>query len=105
MASPVKLFQFFQKVNETMGIYESKSKSRKCLFNSRSIFYLFVAAQFWSFNTLFLVFEAESMVDYGFGFYTFISVICCLVPYLLFIWQFENMLKFVENSEKFLLKS
>lgn len=51
----------------------------------------------------FLVFEADTMFE--FGFFISLTLIHCIVIYVLFIWQLDNTLKFVESCEGFIEKS
>lgn len=61
--------------------------------------------QFLLTSIAFLAFEATSMFDYGFGFFTLITMANATVIYILFIGQLENTFDFIENCEKFIGKS
>lgn len=52
------------------------------------------------------MFEAtKSMFDYGFGFFMLVDIINVTVIYLLFVWQLESTIKYIENCEMFVGKS
>lgn len=53
----------------------------------------------------FLMFEANSMFDYGYTFFVLVTIITAIGVYLIFIWQSENELGFIENCEEFVEKS
>lgn len=53
----------------------------------------------------YVVFETNSMFDFGMGFFIMIDNLNGFAVYLLFGWQLENMSEFIENCEKFIEKS
>lgn len=104
MAGSIKLFQFVQKYNQIIGIYSSQSTTMQGSINSTQAFFWISCAQIWFTIAAFLVFEANSMFDYGFEFFAFISIINGIAIYSIFIWQSQNTLKFIENCERFIEK-
>lgn len=103
MASSVKSFQFFQKFNRDIGIYQSDPKHpsinwRKIIILGGNILYGLPMAAY-------AVFEAESMFEYGMGFFQTISTINSIAVYLLFIWQLDETLAFIKTCEMFIEES
>lgn len=105
MVGTIKLFQFIQKFHKIIGIYPSQAKRKQCPINLTQTIFLICSAQIMFTSAAFSVFEAKSMIDYGFGFYMLISIINIIVIYLVFIWQSQNTLKFIETCEEFIEKS
>lgn len=101
MAGSVGFSQHFQKVHKFIGIFQKESKS----IDTKSIICGMCSVQFLLTTLAFIVFEANSMFDYGFGFFVLILIIEAVVIYLLFIWQSANTLHFIDNCEKFIEKS
>lgn len=105
MATSIKLFQFIQNIHQIIGIYPSVMNQKLCAINSRNATLIIFLTQFILTMVAFLVFEAKSVFDFGFGFFTLISTINIFVVYLLLIWQFENTVEFIDNCEAFIKKS
>lgn len=108
MHDSIKFLQFAQTFHRIIGIFPSQSNQHFPSQSSNSwkqtIF--FVSSVQFAFTTIgFLVFQAHSMFDYGFGFFVFSSIINGTVNYFLFVWQSENTLKFIANYEEFIKKS
>lgn len=99
MASSIKLFEFVQKIHQAIGIYPSSSD------NLRSKIVKICAAQAVLTVLAYLLFEAQSMSDYGYGFCILISMIMANIVYLLFLWQSKKTSIFFANCEKFIEKS
>lgn len=102
MAGSIKLFQFFQKINQILGICESPSNPKQW---SRKTVFLILFAPCTISTFGFLLVEAKSVFDNAFGIFTLVLVISALLIYLLIVWQSENMLKSIEGCEKFIEKS
>lgn len=56
-------------------------------------------------SVAFIIFEAKSMFDFGFGLLTVFSAVYGIVMYLLLIWQCENTFNAIETCERFIQKS
>lgn len=105
MVGSIKLFQFIQKFHQTIGIYPSSQPNRKQhSINLTNTIFLICSVQNMFATAAFLVFEANSMFDYGFPIFSIIGIINGVVIYLTFIWQSKNTLKFIEFSERFIEK-
>lgn len=105
MASSIQLFRFVQKCHQIVGIYPSHPNQRRCSINPRNTIFLIASIQYAITTIAFFAFEANSMFDYGFGFFLLICILNITVNYLTFIWQLENMLDFIEMCEEFIEKS
>lgn len=100
MAGSLKFLQLFQKFHEIIGISQ-----RPFSIKSRKTIFLICNAQFELTTIAFLVLEAKSMFDYGFGFFVGIYIINDVINYLLLNWKFGNTLKLIENCKKFIGES
>lgn len=105
MGSSIKLFQFVQRCNQTMGICLSQAhqKSRSTILTKTVS--LICSAQIIFTTAAFLVFRANALFDYGFAFYMLITETNSFVIYIIFIWQRKNTSKFIEDCEGFIAKS
>lgn len=99
MASSIKLFQFIQRYHETVGMRSTQTNKR------RSQIFLIFAMQYMILQTIFLIIEANSMFDYGFGFFMAICVATTTIIYFLFKWQLKNTLTIIEDCERFISQS
>lgn len=105
MAGPIKLFQFFQNCQQTIGIDQFEQDQKKRSINSTRMIFLISFAQLMLTMIAFLAFEAESIIDYGFTFWAITCLNNGCGNYSIFIWQSENTLKFIEDCEAFIEKS
>lgn len=102
MTSSVKLFQFFQNIHQTIGICESQPNQQRWL---KKLIYRIGLVSFVFSSFAFLIFEARSLFDYGFGSFSLITVVNSSILYVLFIWKSENILKSIGKCEEFIEKS
>lgn len=105
MASPIKLFDFFQKTHQTIGIHPFSANPKKCSIYSRNELFLIGLTQTVLASGAFLALEATSMFDYGFGFLILISIANPIVVYLLFMWKSESTLNAIKHCEGFIEQS
>lgn len=103
MTGSHKLFQFFQKFHQTMGIYPLRSTEQKYPTKWGIMILLVCFAQIL-FTTI-SMFQAHSIFEYGFAFFQIIGVTNVVVIHFIFICESENTLKFIENCEVFIEKS
>lgn len=105
MAGSIRLFQFLQKFHRILGIYPSKPSQKQCSINPINTIWMMSIAQLTFTTIAFLVLEATTVFEYGFG--CFMCTACISVPsvYFLFIGQLENTLNFIGNCEKFVKSS
>lgn len=107
MAGSVKLFQFFQRIHQIIGVSPSHPirKDQETILCLTRTIVLLCCAQIVLTLAAFLAFESKSMFDFVFAFYVLITLINGMVIYSVFIWESENTLKFIESSEGFIEKS
>lgn len=105
MAASPKLFQFFQKCHQALGISASQSNQKRYSIIWRRAIFFTITVQYCVTVIAYLVIEAKLMFDYGLGIFVLISAINTVIVYLIFVWQRENTLKFIENCEEFIAKS
>lgn len=104
MASSVIPFLAVQKFHQIVGIYPSGPNQKKCSINATNTIFLISSAQFTLTSAAFIAVSANSMIEYGFGFYTTICAVNSTVIYILYMWQLENTLNFIENCKGFIAK-
>lgn len=106
MAGSIKLFLIFRKFHQFFGIDPSQSNQKLWIIDcAKIILFLINSSIFMCATVAFLLFEAKSMFDYGFVFFSLISTIDSIAFYLIFIWQSQNTFKFIEHCEGFIKKS
>lgn len=105
MAGSTKLFQFVRKCHQIFGIYSQQPNQKQQSINWIQTLFLISLALFMFTTAGFLLFVATSMFDFGFIFFSLITVTNSTAIYLIFIWQLRNTLEFIENCEKFIGKS
>lgn len=72
--------------------------------NSINVIFIIGFAEYTTASVAFLVYDAKSMGEYGIVFFTLLAVIEATVGYFITIWELEDILKFIENCEKFIEK-
>lgn len=100
----IKLFQFFQKTYQDIGILPPQSNPYRSI-NLKKWFILFGHAKCIITSAGYLVFEANSMIEYGMVFYICVSTVLTITFYLTLLWKMETILSFIENCERFVAKS
>lgn len=88
-----------------MGIFPPQAdETRRSIIERRTIL-LFGNAMVVLPTIAYLVFDAQSMFEYGMGFFITLTGTNTVVVYLLFIWQAENTINFIESCQQFIAKS
>lgn len=105
MADSIKFLQFFQKFHRILGIYPSQQNQKPRSINSINVILLIFFVQMILTTAAFLLFEANSILDYGFASFMLSTLIMSIVNYSIFIWQAENTFKFIGHCEGFIEKS
>lgn len=101
----IKLFKFIQKSCQDIGIYPPESNRNRCPINWRNWLILFCHAEFCTLSAAHLLFETNSMIEYGIISHVCTSGLLTSTLYLLMIWQMKNILIFIKNCERFIEKS
>lgn len=105
MAGALKLFQFLQRYWETIGICQSQLNQKQNLIYLIKTCVIIGSIQSICSLTAFLVFEANSIFEFGFGFYVVNVTIAGFAFYIIAIGQLSDTLEFVGNCERFIEKS
>lgn len=87
-----------------MGIKPTDANQKQSSVNWKFTIFLSFLLHQWFTAIAFLVFEAESMFDYGLAFYIFLSITNSTVISLLFLFEKENTFEFIKNCERFIEK-
>lgn len=103
MTTSIKFFHFFQKCHKIIGIYPCQSIPKQHSINPIQIIFLICAFLHILVIVAYLVFEAKSIFDYGFAFFSLIAVVDIVFVYLILIWQLQNTLQFIRNCEDFIV--
>lgn len=103
MASSMKLFQSVQSFYCTMGVYPPEPNQRLS-FRLKRIF--FPLSSFITFLALvaFFFFEAQTVEQYASAFHGSITELVILADFHIIAWQMPNILKLIENFERFIEK-
>lgn len=102
----IKLFESTQKNFQAIGIYPtSQFNHNHSRINSKIWAFLLCLTQFFISTVAYLMFEANSMFDYGMAFFTCTATVFAFISYLILFWQIENILKYIESCERFIEKS
>lgn len=101
----IKLFKFFQKSCQNIGIHPPESNRNRSPINWKNWLILFCHAEFYTSSAAFLLFEENWMIEYGIIFYTCTSGLLASVLYLLMIFEVKNISTFIKNCERFVEKS
>lgn len=104
MATSTHLFQSIQKYYQLLGIYPTLLNN-KCSPNARNLMVLFCYVQYGISALAFFVMEAESVLEYGISFYTYISMLYCVYYFLILYKQMPKILQLIEQFEQFMDKS
>lgn len=105
MADSIKLFQLNRKSCELIGIYVPQTEKDRHKRNSINLTFVICLTQFAITLVAFLLYDANSMSDYGAACYTLFTVLGSTIAYLIFVWKMNEILTFVANCELFIGKS
>lgn len=105
IGSKMILFQLVRKYFKRMGIYLQRPNQRNSSINCITFIYFTAFAQAIISSAAFILFEAETVVEYGFTFY--VLTIACVASAAISIvhWNVGNIIAFVESFEAFIEKS
>ena len=106
MVGSIKFFVFFKKVNQAIGFYTPQSNQGSSSLNPRSVILITSIAQFLFTSTLFIIYDAKTILDYGM---IVTAMLCALTSFLgCFLrhsYEMESSLEFIEKCEDFFEKS
>lgn len=102
----IKLFQFIQKYYREIGIHPRVPHQINWrLFNAKNWMLLICLIQLIIPTMAFLFFEANSTLDCGLSTYFLLGLSAGGIFYVIYIWQIDNISKFIENCETFIKQS
>lgn len=101
----IKLFKFTQKAYQGIGIYPPESNQSRSRINAKNYFFLVCQAQYFITTAAYLLFEANSMIEYGMTFFTCTTVITVIALYTILLGRMQNILNYIENCDRFIEKS
>lgn len=102
----IKLFQYIQKHYRAIGIHPNESNQiKRHFFNKKNWILVIGLVQLIVPTLAFLLFDVESMLDFGLSVYFLLGFSFCLIYYIICIWQVENISRFIENCEIFIEQS
>lgn len=101
----IKLFQFHQKVCQTIGIYTTGLNEKRYQLISIRLICVISLIQLAMATAAFLSYDAKSMGEFGIGFYALITTIHGMIAYMIVISKMDDVLKYVKNCEEFIEKS
>lgn len=99
----MKLFVSVQDSVKIAGIYASNQQ--EIHINWRNVVFLLAFVHTVIDRALFLQFEAQTALEYGFSFYSLASGLACAAAFLICIWKSSKMFNTVQDCEKFIEKS
>lgn len=100
----MKLFQSLQTFYRMMGIYPSQTDKMPS-FNFRNLFIPLNLLVLFILQIGFFLFKAKSIVERAETFYSSLTIIGCMMIFLLQFWEMTNILELIEKFEKFIEKS
>lgn len=100
-----KLFEYYQKYNQTIGLDSYRSKQNPISHNTKHVILLLSVAQFSVSSAASILFDAGTTFDYGISVSYLLLDITIVVEIFLSIYQMEKMSKFIVNCEQFIEKS
>lgn len=98
----MKLFQFNQKNFKAMGADLNESDSKWNWINVLNVIgfgHMFIV------RGAFILFEAQTVVEYGLAFYPFVTAFTAGLTVLIGVWKRKNVARIIQKFEKFIEKS
>lgn len=100
----MKLFQLVQKYLNRIGIHWHRSDQQHSPINWIRIVYFTAYAQSIISSVGFMLYEAETAVEYGFAFYVFATACVAAAAVFVAIWKIENIINTIQSFENFIEK-
>lgn len=105
MVGPVRLFQNLREYYQTMGIYLPNSSIRRHYLNQRNSFFLTCYTQLLITSMLFLLFEAETTLEFGAALYAVLAESFCIWYFLIKMYKMPKILQLIDKFDAFMEKS
>lgn len=100
----LKLFQSVKKFQQIQGICPP-SPHQRTPFNGRNLFILFCFAQMFLSATAFILFEAQSMYEFGLTLYASLTELQTFTCFICILCKITKYFELIENMENFIAKS
>lgn len=104
VSKSIELFQFNQKYCQTIGIHMAQTKKDRHTVNSIRLVFSVVLLLYSMASVAYVVYDAETISDYGACFFVLIAVAETVTMYLVTISKWKDILIFTENCERFIEK-
>lgn len=104
MATSIKLFQSVRKFYQNIGIYPSQP-NQNCSPNAKNILIFSSLILLGILSSAFFLFQAKSIGEYGFSFYTSISELNIAVVVTLLALEMPKLLNLIDGMEQFITRS
>lgn len=105
MVGPIRLFQSLRGYYQMMGIYSPESSNQRYSINGRNSFFLFCYTQLLISSVLFLLFEAETTLEFGAAIYALLAESFCIWYFLMKMWRMPRILRLIDGFDAFMEKS
>lgn len=105
MVGSPKLFKYYRKYNQVIGLDSSKLHRNSISQNAKRVILLLSVAQFFVSSAASIVFDAGTTFDYGISVSYLLLDITIAIEIFLSIYQMEKTSKFIENCEQFIEQS
>ena len=102
MSNTIKLFQSARVSLESMGIYKLNQSPSIFFWNSKSLAVFAFLAQICLSSMGFFLFGAETIAEYGFAFYTYVSQLFTIYIFFVLMFQMLNIIKLIGRFEEFI---
>lgn len=101
----LELFQFPQKVCQTIGIDTTGSNEKRFQLISMQSFCIISLIQLAMATAAFLAYDAKLMAEFGIGFYVLITTIHGIITYMTVVSKTDDILNYVNNCKRFIENS
>lgn len=99
----IKLFESLLSYFQILGTFSPESIENR-RFNPRNVFVLFIYIQLIVTAFAYTLFKAQNPIEYGLNFYGYVTQSLCTFVVLLQMYRMLDILKFIENCEKFIAR-
>lgn len=101
----IKLFKFTRKAYQGIGIDPPESNRSRSAINAKNYFFFLCQVEYFITTAAYLLFEANSMIEFGMTFFTCTTVITVIALYSILLGRMKNILNYIENCNRFIAKS
>lgn len=105
MTGAIKLFQYVQNFYQTLGIHPPIQSYQTFSLNRRNLFFLSCSVLTFILSTAYLLFDAQSIQDFGIPFCASVIILSGFFIYIVQIWRNAEIFQLIEHFEKFIEQS